>query len=243
MYTGRQCDIVYLVQPPLSLECNPIAFQELSLQLECQDIGNKEFTITWYHNNTEGFIKKLDRGVETTVGQTSADSDEAALLANSKFFLNSTKNYYVHSKLTVGEVINSLEADSSDRQIFYKLLEGHYWCEINQQQQSNTSKRSNMLELKRFIFYSNFQLCKEPQSVVKVECAAKQTKLNSSSTVVDSASSNTHTVTASYYTTSESTSLKYSETTTIIGTLQKSTDQNMQPSTVPENQSSNTLFS
>ncbi len=237
--TGESCSIIYSAQPPLLLECNPL----LTLQLQCQAIGNKEFAINWYHNNTEaGNVRKIIRGVITTTKEVHADSDEQMILKNSGYSLNGTKTFSVNSKLAISEIINSLETESYE--LFYKSLEGSYWCEVDPEQSIDyTFKKSNVLQLKNINTYNNFPICQGIQSVFEIDCAADQKKLNLSSTIVVTPST--------YLDVNQTFSHKDpSETTLLSSSHSKATSPSVSPkingetqqiTTIPESQPSNTL--
>ncbi len=174
------CNVQYLAQPPSQLQCDPFPANlkdPVQIQLQCLATGNKPFEIIWYHNNTNGNIKRLGRDeiIEATKDSTSFSAISNILTFN------------IESTLTLGEMRDSMEPviDEYDmyyedfegyvqriieeRQAIYRPLMGEYWCQI--QESNNAYQISNIIELQVISTYTGLKPCSEPQSERNTTCA------------------------------------------------------------------------
>ena len=177
------CNVKYLAQPPSQLQCNPFPADlkdPLQIQLQCLATGNEPFEIIWYHNDTNGHIKRLGRDEIIETGRATKDSASFSVITD-------TLTFNIESTLTLGEMRDSMEPIIDEYDIYYedsegyaqriieetiyKPLMGEYWCQI--QESSNIYQISNIMKLQVISTYTGLKPCSEPQSVSNTTCADK----------------------------------------------------------------------
>lgn len=179
------CEVLYVTQPQSTVQCNPVD-EGFRLQIQCEVASNNDIYIEWYHNSTQGVTRNLGKGAQRHIQGILIIGDGRRLdfkyLVDSTITIESDESQFIN--LNTDDFTSPLDLE----------VDGDYWCQIMEENNSNELRKSNILRVDMVQGYSELPPCTTPQSDSNRICALATSPPTETTTSSNTASTSTDTL-------------------------------------------------